>query len=112
MTSFFCNVWEERKPGAKAPVCAASNAGLKPGSSTEIAGESDVAVNADAEAEDDFAHGGILDVRGKDNCVSLDVEVTNVECVLFDELAAGFDVFAHQCGEDALALGNVFEFDR
>ena len=84
---------------------------------------SDVAVEAHADCEDDFAHGGILDVRGKEktssesllvfqaNCVSLDVEVADVECVLFNEFAAGFDVFAHECGENALALGDVFKFD-
>ena len=39
----------------------------------------------------------------------LDVEVLHIQRVLFDELAPRFDVFAHERGEDGLALGNVFK---
>ena len=35
----------------------------------------------------------------------------DVECVLFDEAAASFDVFAHEGREDFLGSGNVFELD-
>ena len=41
----------------------------------------------------------------------LDVEVLHVERIFFDELATGFDVFAHQRGEDGLALRDVLEPD-
>jgi len=41
------------------------------------------------------------------NC--LDVQITHVERVVFDKLAAAFDVLAHQCGEDHIALHNVFQ---
>jgi hypothetical protein len=37
----------------------------------------------------------------------LDIQVLYIQRVLFDELAAGFDVFAHQRGEDGFAGGNV-----
>src|SRR6185437_15203496 len=40
-----------------------------------------------------------------------DVEVLYVECVFFDELAARFDVFAHERCEDGLGFGDVFELD-
>src|SRR5208337_370254 len=39
---------------------------------------------------------------------SLDVQVLHVQRVVFDKLAAGFDVFAHQGSEDGFALGDVF----
>ena len=39
-------------------------------------------------------------------------KVLDVQGVVLDELAAGFDVFAHESGEDSLGLGNVFELDR
>src|ERR1035437_9761039 len=42
----------------------------------------------------------------------LDVEVLHVESIVLDELAAGFNVFAHQSGEDGLGFGDVFELDR
>jgi hypothetical protein len=42
---------------------------------------------------------------------TLDVEVLDVERVVFDEFAAGFDVFAHERGEDGLGFGDVFELD-
>jgi len=41
----------------------------------------------------------------------LDIQVLHVEGVVFDELAAGFYVFAHQRGENGFALGDVFELD-
>jgi hypothetical protein len=39
----------------------------------------------------------------------LDIQVLHVERVFFDEFAAGFDVFAHQRGEDGFALSDVFK---
>jgi len=42
----------------------------------------------------------------------LDIQVLHIQRVFFDEFAAGFHVFAHQRGEDGLALGDVFEFHR
>jgi hypothetical protein len=39
---------------------------------------------------------------------ALDVEVLDVEGVVFDEFAAGFYVFAHQGGEDGFTFGDVF----
>jgi hypothetical protein len=42
----------------------------------------------------------------------LDIQVLYVERVFLDELTASFNVFAHQRGEDGLALGDVFKFDR
>ena len=42
----------------------------------------------------------------------LDIQVLHVQRVVFDELAAGFNVFAHQRGEDGFALGDVFELHR
>src|SRR2546421_655826 len=39
----------------------------------------------------------------------LDVQVTDVQRVLFDELAAAFDVFTHEGGEDRLAFGEVVQ---
>lgn len=44
-------------------------------------------------------------------CYSLDVEVLDVERVVFDEFATGFDVFAHQGGEDGLSFSDIFELD-
>ena len=41
----------------------------------------------------------------------LDVEVLYVEGVVFDELAALLDVFAHQGGEDLLCFDEIFELD-
>ena len=41
----------------------------------------------------------------------LDVQVLHVQRVVFDELSAGFHVFAHQRREDSFALGDVFETD-
>src|SRR5271169_4155812 len=38
-----------------------------------------------------------------------DIQVFHVQRVVFDELSAGFYVFAHQGGEDGFALGYVFE---
>jgi hypothetical protein len=43
--------------------------------------------------------------------VELDVQVLHIERVLFDEFAAGFDVFAHHSGEYFLTLSDVFELD-
>ena len=42
----------------------------------------------------------------------LDVQVLDVEGVVFDELAAGFNVFSHEGCEDGLGLGEIFELDR
>src|ERR1700746_3510715 len=42
----------------------------------------------------------------------LDVQVLHIQRLPFDELAPRFDVFAHQRGEDGLALGNIFELHR
>jgi hypothetical protein len=39
----------------------------------------------------------------------LNIQVLHVQRVLFDELPASFDVFAHQRGEDGFALGDVFK---
>ena len=39
----------------------------------------------------------------------LDVEILHVERIILDELAARFDVFAHQSGEDGVGFGDVFE---
>ena len=39
----------------------------------------------------------------------LNIQVLHIERVFFDELAASFDVFAHQRSEDGFTLGNVFE---
>jgi hypothetical protein len=41
-----------------------------------------------------------------------DVQVLHIQRVFFDELAASFNVLAHQRGEDGFALGEVFEPDR
>src|ERR1700722_6682070 len=41
----------------------------------------------------------------------LDIEVLDVQGILFDELAAALDVFSHEGGEDLLAGGDVFELD-
>jgi hypothetical protein len=41
----------------------------------------------------------------------LDIEVLHVECVVFDELAACFDILAHQGREDRLGLRDIFELD-
>ena len=38
----------------------------------------------------------------------LDIQVFYIERVVFDELAAGFNVFAHERGEDGFALRDVF----
>ncbi len=40
----------------------------------------------------------------------LDIQVLHIQRIVFDELAPGFDVFAHQRAEDDFALGDVFEF--
>ena len=42
----------------------------------------------------------------------LDVEVLDVEGVVFNKFAAGFDVFAHQRGEDGFGFGDVFKLDE
>jgi len=42
----------------------------------------------------------------------LDIQVLHIQRIVFDKLAAGFDVFAHQSAEDGFALGEVFEFYR
>jgi hypothetical protein len=52
------------------------------------------------------------DVDVRPYMAGLDIQVLHIERVFFDELPAGFDVFAHQRGEDGLALGDVFEFAR
>src|SRR5580704_11556721 len=44
-------------------------------------------------------------------CLALDVEVLHVEGVFFDELAASFDVFAHERGEDLFGGGDVLQLD-
>jgi hypothetical protein len=41
-----------------------------------------------------------------------DVEVLHIQGVVFNEFAAGFDVFAHKRAEDSFTLGDVFEPDR
>src|SRR5947208_12626758 len=38
-----------------------------------------------------------------------DIQVLHIERIVFDEFAAGFDIFAHQGGEDGFALGDVFK---
>src|SRR5208282_6051794 len=42
---------------------------------------------------------------------SSDIQVLHVEGIVLDELAAGLYVFAHEGGEDGLALGDVFQLD-
>ena len=42
----------------------------------------------------------------------LDIQVLYVEGVVFDELAAGLYVFAHQRCEDGFAFGDVFQLYR
>jgi hypothetical protein len=42
---------------------------------------------------------------------ALDVEVLDVEGVVFNELAAIFNVFTHQCGEDFIGFDSVLELD-
>jgi hypothetical protein len=49
------------------------------------------------------------DVDVRPYMAGLDIQVLHIERVFFDELPAGFDVFAHQRGEDGLALSNVFK---
>jgi len=39
----------------------------------------------------------------------LDIQILHIQRVVFDEFAAGFDIFAHQGGEDGFALGDVFK---
>jgi hypothetical protein len=39
----------------------------------------------------------------------LDVQILHIERVVFDELAPGLYVLAHQRGEDGFALGDVFQ---
>jgi len=39
----------------------------------------------------------------------LNIQVLHVQRVVFDEFAAGFNVFAHESGEDGFALGDVFK---
>ena len=41
----------------------------------------------------------------------LDVEVLNIEGVVFDEFASGFDLVAHEDGEDAVGFDGVFDAD-
>jgi hypothetical protein len=41
----------------------------------------------------------------------LDVEILDVEGVIFDELATAFDVLAHERGEDLFGGSNVFQLD-
>ena len=43
---------------------------------------------------------------------ALNIQVLYIQRVFFDELPAGFDVFAHQRGEDGLALGYVLKLYR
>src|SRR5208283_3180761 len=57
-----------------------------------------------------LAHGDRA-VAGETPPLTLDVQVLYVERIVFDEFSAGFYVFAHQGGEDRLALGYVFEPD-
>lgn len=40
---------------------------------------------------------------------SLDIQVLHVQGVLFDELAARFHVFAHQCGKDGFGFRDIFQ---
>src|SRR6185369_11596886 len=48
--------------------------------------------------------------EGRPLSIRSDVQVLNVERVVFDELAACFHIFAHQGCKDGFALCNVFEF--
>ena len=41
--------------------------------------------------------------------LGLDIEIDDVEGVVFDELAAILDVFTHQCGEDFFGFNDVFK---
>jgi len=44
-------------------------------------------------------------------CRMLYVEVLHVERIVFNELAACFNVFAHQGCEDGFSFRQIFEFD-
>src|ERR1019366_7430493 len=48
-------------------------------------------------------------LRSKVTVAVLDVEVFHIQRVLFDKLAPGLDILAHQRGEDLFALHGVFE---
>lgn len=52
---------------------------------------------------------GAAESKTRPHTDRLDIQVLYVERIVFDELAAGFYVFAHQRGEDGFALGDVFE---
>jgi hypothetical protein len=41
----------------------------------------------------------------------LDIQVLDIQCIVFDELAPRFDILTHQRGEDMLGLGNIFKLD-
>ena len=41
-----------------------------------------------------------------------DIQILHIQRILFNELPARFNVFAHQRGEDGFAFGNVFEFHQ
>ncbi len=42
---------------------------------------------------------------------TLDIQILHIQRIILDELPPRLDVFAHERGEDSLALGNVFELD-
>ena len=50
----------------------------------------------------------LRDERGRALRMRSDVEVADFEGVLFDEVAAGFDVVAHQHSENLVGRGGVF----
>src|SRR6266508_6486296 len=41
----------------------------------------------------------------------LHIQIANVECVVRDELAAGLDLVAHECGEHLVGLRVIFRTD-
>ena len=43
--------------------------------------------------------------------IELNIQVLHIQRILFDEFAAGFDVFSHQCRKNGLGFGNIFELD-
>src|SRR5579885_3526455 len=47
-------------------------------------------------------------LRGYDR---LNVQIPDIQRVIFNEFAPGFHVLAHQCREDRLRLGQIFEID-
>ena len=62
-----------------------------------------------------FQFVGALFVFGNDAALrairNLDIEVFDVEGVFFDELAAGFDVVAHEDSENLIRAGGVIHGD-